>query len=129
MIASASDYPVTSPPDPLFGIEVGITRTVPGGDLSYGMKTDTKNPEKYDLPLWPEESVDLADMIASYTYNGAYANFLDTETGSIEVGKSADMIVINKNLFDIPSNEISKAKVQLTLFQGKIVYRADTFAN
>jgi len=124
MIASASDYPVTTPPDPLFGIEVGITRTVPGGNLSYGATEDVGNP-KYKLPLWPEESVTLKDMIASYTYNGAYANFLENKTGSIEVGKSADMIILDKNLFAIPATEISKAKVLLTMFQGEEVFKAD----
>ena len=127
MIASASDYPVTSPPDPLFGIEVGITRTVPDGNLSYGLTEDTSNPAKYKLPLWPEESVSLKDMIASYTYNGAYANFLEGETGSIEVGKSADMIVVDNNLFNIPTKEISKSKVIYTMFQGKEVYRDKNF--
>jgi predicted amidohydrolase YtcJ len=128
MIASASDYPVTAPPDPLFGIEVGITRTVPGGNLSYGAVQDPKDP-KYKLPLWPEESVSLNDMIASYTYNGAYANFLENKTGSIEVGKSADMIVLDKNLFKIAPTEISKGKVLMTMFQGKEVYKADSFKN
>lgn len=126
MLASASDYPVTAPPDPLFGIEVGITRTVPSGSLSYGAVQDPGDP-KYKLPLWPEESVDLPSMIASYTYNGAYANFLEKETGSIEVGKSADMIILNQNLFKIPSTEISKAKVLMTMFKGEEVYKADNF--
>jgi predicted amidohydrolase YtcJ len=128
MIASASDYPVTAPPDPLFGIQVGITRTVPGGTLSYGAVQDPNDP-KYKLPLWPEESVKLSDMITSYTYNGAYANFLEKETGSIEVGKSADMIVLDKNLFEIPSTEISHAKVFMTIFKGEEAYKVDNFNN
>jgi predicted amidohydrolase YtcJ len=124
-LASASDFTVTMPPDPLFGIEVGVTRTVPDGDLSYGMAEDTKNPEKYKLPLWPEECVSVEEMITSFTYNGAYANFLEDVTGSIEVGKSADMIVVNNNLFEIEPTEISKSKVLLTMFMGDIVYEDD----
>jgi predicted amidohydrolase YtcJ len=127
-LASASDYPVTMPPDPLFGIEVGVTRTVPDGDLSYGMAEDTENPEKYKLPLWPEECVSVGDMITSFTYNGAYANFLEDVTGSIEVGKSADMIVLNNNLFEIEPTEISKSKLLLTMFRGDIVYEDDAAA-
>ena len=127
VIASASDYPVTAPPNPLFGIEVGITRTVPDGDLIYGLTSDVGN-SKYKVPLWPEECVSLEDMVQSYTYNGAYANFLEEETGSIEVGKSADLIIIDKNLFEIQPTEISKAKVLFTMFSGEEVYRDEGFA-
>ena len=51
----------------------------------------------------------------------AYRNFLDKETGSIEVGKLADLIVIDKNLFDIPARDITAASVMPTLFEGESV--------
>ena len=51
----------------------------------------------------------------------AYGNFLDKETGSIEVGKLADLIVIDKNLFDIPARDITAASVMPTLFEGESV--------
>jgi hypothetical protein len=63
-------------------------------------------------------------MIVSYTYNGAYANFLEKETGSIEVGKQADIVVLDQNVFDIPTTEIAKTKVLLTLVDGQVVFRA-----
>ena len=44
------------------------------------------------------------------------------ETGSIEAGKLADLIVLDKNLFDIPASEISEARVLLTLFEGETVF-------
>ena len=50
----------------------------------------------------------LPDMIASFTINGAYANFIENETGSIEVGKKADLVVLERNLFDIPTEEIGE---------------------
>jgi predicted amidohydrolase YtcJ len=50
-------------------------------------------------------------------------NFEETETGSIEVGKAADLIVLDRNLFEIPAHEIHRAKVLLTLLDGKAVYR------
>ena len=65
----------------------------------------------------------LPDMIASFTINGAYANFIEDETGSIEVGKKADLIVLGRNLFDIPTEEIGDVKVMMTMFEGRAVNR------
>ena len=67
-------------------------------------------------------------MIASFTCNGAYANFLENETGSIEIGKQADIVVLDQNLFEIPPAEIAKTKVVLTLVAGKEVFRDTGFA-
>jgi predicted amidohydrolase YtcJ len=110
VMASASDFPVTIPFDPLIAIQRGMTRSGPDEDA--------------DKVLWPEERVSLEDMIRSFTYNGAYANFLENETGSIEVGKQADIIVLDQNLFEIPTSEITETKVLMTLVDGKEVFRA-----
>ena len=61
-------------------------------------------------------------MIAGYTINGAYVNFQEHETGSIEVGKSADLVVLDRNLFEIPRHEIHNVKVLLTMLEGREVY-------
>ncbi|MFC2103594.1 amidohydrolase [Bacteroidota bacterium] len=114
VVASSSDYPVTIPCNPLKAIQIGITRS----DLN---ATDPKE------ILWPEESASLDQMIRSFTINGAYANFLEQETGSIEIGKMADLIVLDKNLLEIPVTEIYKAKVLLTLFEGKEVFADSSF--
>ena len=108
-MASSSDFPVTIPFDPLLGIQLGITRSEAG--------------KVQEAILWPDERVSLEDMIASFTYNGAYANFLENETGSIEVGKQADIVVLDQNLFEIQPVEIAKTKVILTLVAGKEVFR------
>lgn len=109
IMASASDFPVTIPFDPLIGIQTGITRTAIGSDQNE--------------VLWPEERATLEEMIASFTYNGAYSNFIEDETGSLEVGKRADLIVLERNLFDISPSEISQTKVLLTMIDGQVVYR------
>jgi len=106
-LAFGSDWYVTSA-NPLLAIEVAITRQAPNG---LGAE-----------PLLPEEAIDLATAIKAATLGAAYGNFLDQETGSIEVGKLADLIVIDRNLFDIPARDISEASVMLTLFEGESVF-------
>ena len=109
-LASASDYPVQVPSPPLVGIMLGVLRCIPG------------DPDPNEI-LGPKERMNLPDMIASFTINGAYANFLENETGSIEAGKKADLVVLERNLFDIPTEEIGDVKVLMTMFEGKAVYR------
>lgn len=113
IMASGSDFPVTIPFDPLIAIQTGVTRS--SVELS-----ETR-------VLWPEERSSLEDLIRSFTYNGAYANFLENELGSLEVGKKADLVVLDKNLFEIPEEEIASTKVLLTLVDGNEVYRATEF--
>ena len=116
VVASSSDYPVTIPCNPLEAIQYGITRS----------EFNTTNSSEI---LWPEERVTLEQMIRSFTINGAYANFLENETGSIEVGKKADLVVLDKNLFEIPVNEINQAKVIMTIFEGEEVFIDSTFSS
>ncbi|MCK4975422.1 MAG: amidohydrolase [Anaerolineales bacterium] len=113
IMASGSDFPVTIPFDPLIAIQLGVTRSAISG--------------KTGKVLFPEERVSLENMIRSYTYNGAYANFLEGKNGSIEVGKRADLIVLDQNLFEIPPDNISKTKVLLTLVDGIEVFRDPAF--
>ncbi|KAF1686709.1 amidohydrolase [Pseudoxanthomonas broegbernensis] len=108
-LAYGSDWPVASA-DPLEGIEVALTRVAPGVDGT--------------APLLPEQRVGLAEAIKAYTLDVAYVNRIDGIAGSVEVGKSADLVVLDRDLFAIPVREISKAKVLLTLFQGRPVHGA-----
>jgi predicted amidohydrolase YtcJ len=110
VVASASDYPVTIPPNPLNGIEKGVTRAL----------SDTP-----DDILVPAERVSVEDMIASFTINGAYANFMEKEIGSLEVGKKADMIVLDKNILQLPLSEIHLAQVVQTYFDGQEVFQSE----
>ncbi|HFJ9328219.1 TPA: amidohydrolase [Bacillus paranthracis] len=116
VMASSSDYPITQGPyfSPLAGIQMGVTRT----------NLQDKNSHHV---LNPKEKVSVAEMIKSYTINGAYANFLEKETGSIKVGKKADLVVLDKNLFKIPKHDIHKTKILLTLLEGKETFRHTDF--
>ena len=107
VVAFGSDWFVTSG-NPLLGIETAVTRRDPLTNISD--------------PFLESERISLADAIEAYTINSAYVNFIDDETGSIEKGKVADLIVLDKNLFELAPNEISDAQVLLTLLEGKPVY-------
>jgi hypothetical protein len=111
VVAGGSDWTVSTL-NPLEAIQVAITRQEPdkpGGSI-----------------LVPEERVDLPRMLAAYTINAAFANRLERETGSIEPGKAADIIVLDRDLFDLPATEIGKSRVLLTLLDGQAVWRDTT---
>ncbi|HEY5167833.1 MAG TPA: amidohydrolase [Thermoleophilia bacterium] len=114
-VAGASDYPVSPPPDPLLAIQRGVLRRDPLAPVA--------NDE-----LWPEEAVSVETMIEVFTLAGARANFLEHETGSLEVGKSADLVVLRENLLELPAERIHEAAVELTLFRGRPVFAAGPFA-
>ena len=76
--------------------------------------------------IWPpeEERITLEAAIEAATINGAYTIALEDEIGSIEVGKKADLIVLDQNLFDIPVGKIHETQVILTLVDGKVTHDA-----
>ena len=76
--------------------------------------------------LWPEERVSLEEMVASFTINGAYSNFLEDNTGSLEAGKQADFVVVDQNIFEVPAEEIANTKVLRTFIDGELVYSIDS---
>lgn len=102
-------------------------KTLPGefSDLWDGMEgmVTRRNPTgQAPGTLWPEEAVDVATMIRFYTINGAKALRIADRAGSLEVGKSADIVVLDQNLFRIPADQIAATKVDMTLFEGKVVH-------
>jgi len=112
MIVGGSDWSVSSM-NPLEAMQVAITRR----DLAVR-----------DGSSWiPEELVDLPLMLAAYTINGGYAGFQEQKTGSLEVGKAADLIVLDQNLFVSAPQDVHRAKVLLTLLNGKEVFRHAEF--
>jgi predicted amidohydrolase YtcJ len=109
-VVAGSDWSVSSA-NPLEAIEVALTR---------------RGPAEGPGPAWiPEERAELADMIAAYTIGGAYLDFEEQEAGSIEAGKRADLVVLDRDLFAIPPHEIGEARVLWTLAAGRTVWRAE----
>lgn len=73
--------------------------------------------------VWhPHERITLAEAIKAYTIGSAYGTFREHELGTLEVGKLADIVVLERNLFDIPEEEIPNTKVQLTIVAGNVVF-------
>jgi predicted amidohydrolase YtcJ len=118
VLAMGSDWSVSSP-DPLAQIHVAVNRVMPP-DYPY-----TVNSREVFLP---EERIDLATAIAGFTMGSAYVNHLDRLTGSIEVGKAADLTALDRNLFEHPVEEISQARVLLTMVEGERVFAAGELA-
>jgi predicted amidohydrolase YtcJ len=110
-VAFGSDWNVSTA-DPFYQIETAVTRVD-------ALAHDTP-------PLNPEQAITVAEAIEAFTINAAYVNHQEDTTGSIEVGKFADLVVLSKNLLEIEPQAISDTKVLLTLFAGKPVHGEPT---
>jgi len=117
LVASASDFPVTIPPDPLDAIQTGVMRWFPGLVYEYPA------PPSLEGVLWPEERVRVRQMLRSFTRNAAKACFTDDVCGTLAAGKSADFVVLSRDILRCPPQDIGTAKVLMTVFRGKVVYR------
>ncbi len=104
-LAGGSDWPVSSP-DPLQGIHVAVNRVLPGEDRERFL---------------PEQALDLRTALTAYTAGSAYVNRLD-DTGRLQPGFRADLVVLDRDLFAAPAEEIGDAKVAQTYVGGVRVF-------
>lgn len=102
-----SDWPV-APLNAIYGIYAATTRRT----------LDDNNPNGWI----PEQKISVEDAIRCYTINNAYAAFEENIKGSIEVGKLADLVVLSDDIFSINPVKIKDVKVDMTVFDGKIIY-------
>ena len=109
-----SDWPVSTP-DPLQELHVAVNRVMPP-DYPYGDGADGR-------VFLPEERLDLETAIASFTIGSAYVNHLEHDTGSIEVGKLADLAIVDRDLFAHPPSEIASARIDATFVEGVAVFQ------
>ena len=72
--------------------------------------------------FFPNQALTLDHVLAGYTRNNAYTEFMEKQIGSLETGKLADLIVLSQDLYKIPAVQIGKTKVLLTMVDGRIVW-------
>jgi hypothetical protein len=108
-VAFHSDLPVV-PCNPLPAIYTAVTRKTESGQ-----------------DIGPNQRVTVKEAIRAYTFAGAYASFEENIKGSIEVGKLADLVVLSDNILRLNPEKIKDLHVDLTMVDGKIRYRKDTF--
>ena len=109
-VAFGSDWSVSTP-EPLEQLATAVNRFDPHGSN--------------DQPLYAEECLDLDTAIAAHTINGAYVGFIDDRTGTIEAGKLADLVLLDRDLFAAGNHDIANAKTLVTISEGDVVYAAD----
>ncbi len=108
-LVMGSDWSVSTP-DPLLEMEIAVTRV---SDDSRGERE----------PFLPHERLELVDALTAFTAGSAYANHLD-ETGTLAVGKLADLAIIDRDLFDEAAGPIGEASVLATFVDGVLVHEA-----
>jgi predicted amidohydrolase YtcJ len=108
VVIGGSDWPVIPLPNPWLGIEGLVTRADPSG--------------QFPGTLWVEQALTLDEAIAVYTTASSKAMGLSDITGSLEVGKAADFIVLDRNPWQIPATDLADVKVMQTWFAGEQVF-------
>ena len=103
-LAFGSDWSVVSP-DPILGINAALNRKA----WAYGL---------------PDHRQSLQDTLMSYTYDGAYAEFMEHKKGQLKVGLLADLVLLSENLFTTPNDTIKDIHPVMTICDGRIVYEA-----
>ena len=106
-LAFGTDYQV-EPLNPMEGLYAAVTRKDRLGEAGGGWH--------------PEQKIKMEDAIKYYTLGSAYAQFMENRKGMIKTGFLADIIIVDKDLMNIPENEIMKTMVDYTIVGGKVVY-------
>ena len=106
-LAFGTDWPV-APLNPLLGLYAAVTRAT----------SDGKNPGGWI----PEQKITLAEAVEAYTLGSAYAEFTETQKGSLTPGKLADVVILDSDIFSMAPEKIKDARVTVTIVGGHIVY-------
>ncbi|WP_342619718.1 amidohydrolase family protein [Rhodoferax sp. GW822-FHT02A01] len=120
-VGYGSDWPI-DPFDEMLALKIGVTRS-----------GDPTNPNSYGPDLAGKINNDPAlsrqDALRAITMNSAYQLRMEDKIGSIEVGKYADLIVLDKNFMQVPDDELARNKVLMTMVGGSVVWALDPFVS
>ncbi|MFN9455877.1 MAG: amidohydrolase family protein, partial [Acidobacteriota bacterium] len=104
----SSDWPASISLDPIRGMHNAVNRQTTTGLPAGG---------------WlPAQRVSVETALRAYTVNGAYASFEEQQKGQIKPGMLADMVILSQDLFRIPPADIHKTRVDVTVFNGRVIY-------
>jgi predicted amidohydrolase YtcJ len=106
-LAFGSDWTV-APLDPLPGIKAAVTRQT----------LDGAHPQGW----FPEQKITLDEAIWAYTAGSAYAEFAETRKGTLSPGKLADVVLLDRNIFELDPSALDQAEVVLTILDGRVVF-------
>jgi predicted amidohydrolase YtcJ len=115
VIVLDSDWPCSWPPDPIAGIEQAANRWLYRRADAHGYIGPLRSDGRPEV-LTPEQA------LIAYTRDAAYANHTEDKLGTLERGKLADLVVLTRNILDLPRDAISSARVAATMVGGKVVY-------
>jgi hypothetical protein len=107
VLANGSDFPVEEP-NPMLGFYAAITRQDPSGQPPGGWM--------------PDERMSRIEALKSFTSNAAYAAHAEKDLGSLEAGKLADMVLLDRNIMTVEPKEILTTNVLLTIVGGAVTY-------
>lgn len=114
VLAAGSDWSVSTP-NPWAAIHVAVNRSIPPGEVEPGLAEDN-----YE-PFLPEQAIDLGTALTAYTAGSAWVNHLD-DCGQIEEGALADLVILDRDPFDGPADEIGLTQVDQTYVGGRLVF-------
>ena len=107
LFANGSDFPADPRIDPFLHMEVSVTRQAPESPKSSKIKG-------------PENRLSIKEAIEAYTINGAKMVRMDQQIGTLEVGKLADLVILDQNIVEGDPKDIHKTKVLLTMMDGRV---------
>jgi hypothetical protein len=108
-LAFGSDFPVEAV-DPLWGVYAAVTRCDHDGNPPGGWM--------------PEQRLSVEEAVRAFTFGAAYAAFDENDAGTIEVGKRADLTILDRDLLSIPPREILQTRAAMTIVRGQVVFEA-----
>jgi predicted amidohydrolase YtcJ len=109
VLAFGSDWTV-APLNPLLGIKAAVTRQT----------LDGKHPKGWNA----REKISVQEAVRAFTFGAAYAEFAEQRKGSLTLGKLADLVVLDRDIFKVPEDEIDRATVLMTIVDGRIMYES-----